>query len=245
MAEDHGGGRTEDLGGGKAEDQILTSGWEEQEKLHEQELFEHWSLKRLWCDELREFAVGAEEGRERGEWLHWLETSVRLKEAALEAQHQELENALWAKLASMNEPHATTGTFSRPSTVLQTYTVPLQQVRRELEKWKEPLSEEYVSLTSNTRALRPTTVEALKDHPNYAEMEIAPAMVVRTVKAPFGKHRARMVICGNRVEWADPDQASKAALQDHHDDGREVLFGNYAGGADATLLRCLFPQGCK
>ena len=64
MAENHGGGKTEDLGGGKAEDQTLTSDWEEQEKLNEQELFEHWSLKRLWCDELREIAVGAD--RENG-----------------------------------------------------------------------------------------------------------------------------------------------------------------------------------
>ena len=60
------------------------------------------------------------------------------------------------------ETSTVAGTFSRPSTVLQTYTVPLQQVRRELEKWKEPLTDEYMSLTSNTRALRPTTVEALK-----------------------------------------------------------------------------------
>ena len=156
MAEDHGGGRAENLGGGKGEDQILTSGWEEQEKLHEQELLEHWSLKRLWCDELREIAVGAEEGRERGEWLHWLETSVRLKEAALGAQHQELENALWAKLAAVNEPYATTGTFSRPSTVLQTYTY---LFNRYAVNWKNGRSHCLMSMSPS-----PPTLE-LSDPP--------------------------------------------------------------------------------
>lgn len=86
-----------------------------------------------------------------------------------------LEGARWSKIAAMNDETTTgVGTFSRPSTVLQTYTVPLQQVRRELGKWKEPLTDEYLSLTSNTKALRPTTTEALKLHPNYAEMEVAP-----------------------------------------------------------------------
>ena len=67
-------------------------------------------------------------------------------------------------------------------------------MRRELEKWKERLTDEYLSLTSNTKALRPTTTEGLKNRPNYAEMEVAPAMVVPTVKALFGKLRARMVM---------------------------------------------------
>ena len=132
------------------------------------------------------------------------------REVILEEQHRVLEGARWSKIAAMNDETTTgVGTFSRPSTVLQTYTVPLQQVRRELGKWKEPLTDEYLSLTSNTKALRPTTTEALKLHPNYAEMEVAPAMVIPTVKAPFGKHRARMVICGNRVELADPEQAEE------------------------------------
>ena len=212
--------------------------------MHNQELLEHWSLKRLWSEELNKVAVGAEEGREHGEWLHWLEAMVFSREVVLEEQHRMLEEARWSKIAAMNDETTTgVGTFSRPITVLQTYTFPLQQMRRELEKWKEPLTDEYLSLTSNTKALRPTTTEALKDHPNYAEMEVAPAMVVPTVKAPFGKHRAaRMVICGNRVELADPEQANKKSQEPEREEGREVLFGNYAGGADATLLRCLFRK---
>ena len=43
-------------GGGQrrrtGEDQAWTTGWLEQEKWHNQELLEHWSLKRLWSEEL-------------------------------------------------------------------------------------------------------------------------------------------------------------------------------------------------
>ena len=74
------------------------------------------------------------------------------REVVLGEQHRMLEEARWSKIAAMNDETTTrVGTFSRPSTVLQTYTVPLQQVRRDLEKWKEPLTDEYLSLTSNTK----------------------------------------------------------------------------------------------
>ena len=50
------------------------------------------------------------------------------------------------------------------------------------------------------------------------------------MKAPFGKHRARMVICGNRVELADPEQANRRSQEPEREEGREVLFGNLAAG---------------
>ena len=80
-----------------------------------------------------------------------------------------------------------------PATVLQTYTVPLQQVRKELDLWKQPLLAEYKSLL-DTGAIQVTNEEEVKLHPNYANLERAPAMLVPTIKAPSGRRKARIVI---------------------------------------------------
>lgn len=124
-----------------------------------------------------------------------------------------------------------------PSTVLQTYTVPLQQVRKELELWKQPLLDEYKSLTKITGALKVTTEKELQKDPRYDQMEVAPAMLVPTVKAPHGKRRAQIVICGNRIEAKKPDgQFAAEGLPGGPGDSR---FANYAGGADGVVLRAL------
>ena len=97
------------------------------------------------------------------------------------------------------------GSASRSSqhTVLQTYTVPLQQVRKELELRKQPLLDEYKSLTEITGALKVTTEKEFQKDPCYDQMEVAPAILVPTVKAPHAKRRAR--ICGNRIGAKNPD----------------------------------------
>ena len=125
-------------------------------------------------------------------------------------------------------------------TVLQTYTVPLQQVRKELELWKQPLLDEYKSLTEITGALKVTTEEELRKDPRYHQMEVAPAMLVPTIKSPHGRRRARIVICGNRIEAKNPDKQ-------HEGDGPlggpgGALFANYAGGADGVLLRSMLRK---
>lgn len=65
LAEDRGGGVVEIRGGdlaevkgvGQGENQAWTTGWQEQERWHNQGLLEHWSLKRLWSEELNKIAV--------------------------------------------------------------------------------------------------------------------------------------------------------------------------------------------
>ena len=158
------------------------------------------------------------------------------REDGLEEQHQALERHRLAALvqASMDDPQ------EPPPTVLQTYTVPLQQVRKELELWKQPLLDEYKSLTEITGALKVTTEEELRKDPRYHQMEVAPAMLVPTIKSPHGRRRARIVICGNRIEAKNPDKQ-------HEGDGPlggpgGALFANYAGGADGVLLRSMLRK---
>eukprot|EP00435_Cladocopium_sp_Y103_P060464 s2459_g22.t1 len=57
-------------------------------------------------------------------------------------------------------------------------------------------------------------------------------MLVPTVKAPNGRRKCRIVICGNRIEKAH--DGSGHGVEEKPND-----FTTYAGGADGTLLRCL------
>jgi len=43
--------------------------WTDVERFHEMELEEHWALKSIWMEELREVAIGEEEGCEQGQHL--------------------------------------------------------------------------------------------------------------------------------------------------------------------------------
>ena len=120
----------------------------------------------------------------------------------------------------------------KPPTVLQTYTVPLAMVKADLEAWLEPIKAEYRQLTQESRAVRPVTVKELEAMEGYQTMELAPSKLVTTVKSPNGKHKARIVICGNLVTKA-------------HEDGNRPQTASvpaadlYAGGADATAIRCM------
>ena len=70
-------------------------------------------------------AIGEDEGLQQGQWLGVLMEDLLKREDGLEEQHQALERHRLAALvqASMDDPQ------EPPPTVLQTYTVPLQQVR--------------------------------------------------------------------------------------------------------------------
>ena len=223
-----------------------TCSWEEAEAVHEEELQEHWALKTLWVNELRHVATGGDEGREQGQWLELLMEDVLRREEDLEQQHKVLEGHRLASLVqnSMEKkaPEASVNQAAGdpPSTVLQTYTVPLQEVRKELELWKQPLLVEYKSLTEITGALKVTTEKELQKDPRYDQMEVAPAMLVPTVKAPHGKRRARIVICGNRIEAKNPD--GQFAAEGLPGGPGDSLFANYAGGADGVLLRALLRK---
>ena len=114
--------------------------------------------------------------------------------------------------------------------VLQTYTVPLQTVRQNLADWTEPMRDEYKSLVSSTGTVTPIMEHELKKMPGFQEAELAPCKLVTTVKAPHGKRRARVVVCGNLVMGMD----GKPPQSPEH--------STYAGGADATTIRALLRK---
>ena len=47
-------------------------------------------------------------------------------------------------------------------TVLQTYTVPLKMVKKDLESWLEPIKAEYRQLTQESQAVRPVKSKSWK-----------------------------------------------------------------------------------
>ena len=65
--------------------------WTDVERFHEMELEEHMALKSMWMEELREVAIGEEEGREQGQHLEMIMEELLMKEEDLEEQHRVLE----------------------------------------------------------------------------------------------------------------------------------------------------------
>ena len=109
-------------------------------------------LKKMWLEQLNLTPLGPMQGRERGQWLQELEEKLRVQEECLTRQHNALERWGLAALDGQQQDE-------RPLLVLQTYTVPLAQARRELRKWVEPFKDEYTSLSQTTEAIFPTTEE--------------------------------------------------------------------------------------
>ena len=53
------------------------------------------------------------------------------------------------------------GCEEEPEKVLQTRTVPLQEVRRDLESWKEAMTDEYNALVYGTKVVKPVNEKDL------------------------------------------------------------------------------------
>ena len=121
------------------------------------------------------------------------------------------------------------------SPVLQTYNVPLQEVRANLAMWRPAILSEYESLTKTTKAVRPVHKDTLK---HRTDVEYAPGKLVTTVKAPHGKMKARLVVCGNMVEAsvdAQTEDQEKEGLSEYLN--KTKSRDTYASGADAAAIR--------
>ena len=123
--------------------------------------------------------------------------------------------------------------------VLQTQTVSLSEVRRDIHLWKKALQAEYESLTQITGAVKPIHKSEVKDR---TDVEYAPGKLVATIKSPDGRRKARIVVCGNLVEPSLDEQLSE---NDSEHDGQGVAafrtkkrtFDTYASGVDGTTVR--------
>ena len=178
--------------------------WTQAHQWYEDDLQSHWVLKKMWLETRLQWAQIKVENMVNG-CRSW-KRNFGCRKSASGRQHQTLE--AW-RLAALNGGQDE----EKPPLVLQTYTVPLAQVRRELHKWVEPFKDEYTSLSQTTQATFPTTEEALKLDPRYPDREEAPAMLVPTVKSPHGRHRARVVICGNHLTRSQAEEKALSPLE--------------------------------
>ena len=80
----------------------------------------------------------------------------------------------------------------------QAETVDPQDAAKEIELWVPALTEEYVGLTNQYRAIKPIDKsEVSQQDIDDGLVEVLPAKVVCTRKPPFGQRRARIVACGS------------------------------------------------
>ena len=90
--------------------------------------------------------------------------------------------------------------------VLQTRTVPIQEVRQNMAEWYQPFKEEYDTLCQTV--IQPLSPKEARDTISQAErVERIPSKIVPTIKPPH-KKRGRIVACGNYATTPDGETAA-------------------------------------
>ena len=93
---------------------------------------------------------------------------------------------------------------------LVTKTLTLDEVRRELEEWKEPIKSEYESLLKH-KAIEPINREQYQELQRTHDIEVIPGKLVATIKPPF-KRKARLVACGNQASKNEEAEVAAGGL---------------------------------
>lgn len=180
------------------------------------------------------------------------ETSERLEEIALEldkvAKGNQVRDRQRCALAALSLVEENPGAGA----VLHTHTVGLAEVRRDLALWREALQQEYDSLTKITGAVKPIDKKELKGR---TDLEFAPGKLVATVKAPNGRRKARVVVCGNMVEPSLDEQQAEIAAEAEGDSNqgsrgstyrtRAKGYEHYASGTDGTVIRAVLRKAAE
>ena len=90
--------------------------------------------------------------------------------------------------------------------VLQTRIVPLEEVRRNPEEWREAFLKEYNTLTSGP--VTPITKGEVEEMKNEGqEIEMLPMKAIASKKPP-AKHKGRVVVCGNFSQQKEEENVS-------------------------------------
>ena len=121
--------------------------------------------------------------------------------------------------------------------VLQTQTVPLNEVMANLPEWVDAPRAEYTSLTEGTNATKPVHKDTLR---HRTDVEYAPGKLVATLK-PGNKKKARLVVCGNRVEVSDDNQVDQDGSSEYANKGRKT-YDTYARGIDGVCVRAVLRK---
>ena len=165
--------------------------------------------------------VGPEDGSASGEEIDWL-TNTRSELEELLREFVDCEKSQGLQIRALSADNQGSG----EDEVLQTMVVSLDEVRNNLDAWKQAMVNEYRSLTEETHAIEPVDVQDLDDQ----QVELVPGKLVCTLKAGpnGGKRKCRAVICGNLL-----------------DDEKDPCPSSYASGADGLLIRASIKHGVE
>ncbi|CAE7564557.1 unnamed protein product [Symbiodinium necroappetens] len=121
------------------------------------------------------------------------------------------------------------GACAVPGALLQTRIVSQAEVWKNLEQWRQPLTDEVVALKDLHRAVWAIGPEELKRLEELAEVSVIPAKGVYTQKPITNRLRARIVGYRNFLEGEPPvEDAAKGSTRSQD---------LYAGGVDGVSVR--------
>ena len=194
----------------------------------------HWGWKVVLEELLREVPRGELEGGVHGATVEEIQCHV----TSLEADLTRFNDDRWDRQVQlcMLQAQGIEGAADKvggvtTAEVLQTYTVPLHKVKEDPEPWLDAIRAELHQLLEVTKAVRAVRKADLVHEEGYDSMEVVPGKLVTTIKAPNGKRKARVVICGNLLN--KPTNAEEQMKE---------KVANYAGGIDSTALRCMLRK---
>ena len=191
---------------------VKRENWENVEK---QLTWNHQRVMEHLSELLDVVPTSGEVGKHCGETVEWLNSQKQWLEWSL----QNCKNAVDEKTVKLCGLQVSPGDDDNQGEILQTTTIPLSEVRKELGEWKEAMVREYNSLIHETKAIEPIDISQL----NQEEIELVPGKLVTVRKAGpnGGKKKCRAVVCGNLLQGdADPNPGTL-----------------YASGADGVLIR--------
>ena len=198
----------------------------------------HQGILGFLREELRKVPLDGEGGQKHGDLLKGLIEERAAVEEQLEATSKLIQGK--AQLRALE--------------VLQTRTVPLSEVNANLEEWVDAIKAEYDSLTKVTGAIIPIHKDSLKGR---TDVEFAPGKLVATIKPlgqtsgdnggkQHGRKKARLVVCGNRVEPSGDQQLKMSeenqeeSFSEYRNKGKK--YDTYAGGVDGTSVRAVLRK---
>lgn len=175
---------------------------------------------------LRRVPTSEQEGLEYGKQLRYM-LQDRLELEEMLQVLSKLQRADMIRLCGLRTEGIPKNGEGDQEEVLQSTTVALEEVRRDLAAWTPAMQGEYDSLVKETQAIEPVSVCDLDDE----QVEYVPGKLVCVRKAGKngGRKKCRAVICGNLLDSAwDPAPS-----------------GAYASGADGTMIRAVINHGVQ
>ena len=202
---------------------------------------EHQGWSAALREESQRLPMDGDEGGRQGQLMKNLKVQVYVLEEELDLVNKmvtegEERSCLLAALnmKEMGEAEGDQLEVPGEQKVLQTQTVPLNEVMANLPEWVEALRAEYMSLTEGTNAIKPVHKDTLR---HRTDVEYAPGKLVATVK-PGNRKKARLVVCGNRVEVSADNQVDQDGSSEYANRGRKG-YDTYAGGVDGVYGLCV------